>query len=203
MTDMPADPRPLAARAAAQLAVLLDDVRPEALARPTPCADWDVRALTEHIVSVAEAYAVIGETGRDEAPDGVRARPLPEAPADRAAVFATARERLAAAWRDDAKLDKAYVLPWGEVSGRGTLTGYLLDGVTHAWDLARALDSGRPLDPELAEVSLAAARRVLPPERRGGPTPFEPVRPAPQDADAYGRLAAWLGRDADWRAGRG
>ncbi len=67
--------------------------------------------------------------------------------------------------------------------------------VTRTWDLSESL--GRPLvlDPELAEFALGIARRVLPDERRDDEElPFDSAVPAPEGADAYGRLAAYLGR---------
>ncbi len=84
--------------------------------------------------------------------------------------------------------------------GRQVLAAHVLEVVANAWDLARALGDRRPLDAGLARGALAGARQVLPAERRGGPVPFGPVRPAPDGADAYEELAAWLGRDARWAA---
>jgi hypothetical protein len=49
-------------------------------------------------------------------------------------------------------------------------------------------------DPELAFFALAGAKRILPPETRGGDIPFAPVVPVPSDAAPYAQLAAWLGR---------
>jgi len=40
---------------------------------------------------------------------------------------------------------------------------------------------------------LAIARRILPPEPRGGEIPFGPVVPVPPDAGPYAQLAGWLG----------
>ena len=56
--------------------------------------------------------------------------------------------------------------------------------------------AGQPTerDPELASWALAGAKRILPPESRGGDIPFGPVAPVPPDAGPYAQLAAWLGR---------
>ncbi|MFF0788785.1 TIGR03086 family metal-binding protein [Streptomyces spiralis] len=99
------------------------------------------------------------------------------------------------AWASDERMSTPVRVPWGEVPGHAALSGYVMEIVTHTWDLAEAL--GHPLgrDPELAEFALATARRVLPDERpRGGETLFGARREAQEGADVYEQLAAWLGR---------
>jgi len=66
---------------------------------------------------------------------------------------------------------------------------------THTWDLSEAL--GRPLElsPEIGEFALTTALRALPGPDRPAGIPFNSARPAPEGADAYGKLAAWTGRE--------
>jgi hypothetical protein len=45
-----------------------------------------------------------------------------------------------------------------------------------------------------AARTLDGARRILPPESRGGDIPFGPVVEVPADALPYAQLAAYLGR---------
>lgn len=189
--DTTTDPRPLLDRASGQLARLIAAVPAGRLDGPTPCEDFDVRALLGHLIGGADGASAIGETGRVDV-----LTPVLDVPDDGwSAAYATARDRLAAAWADDAKLDMPLTVPWGTMPGRAYLfSGCVLEMTAHAWDLSRALGSPLPLDPELAECALEWAHRALPAERRGEGTPFDPVRPAPEDADAYDRLAAWLGR---------
>ncbi|MEV0531759.1 TIGR03086 family metal-binding protein [Kitasatospora sp. NPDC050463] len=189
--DTTQDPRPLYLLALGQLEKLIAEVTPQALGRPTPCTEYDLRQLLSHVVGGVHRLAYMGEGGRAE--DVVAAT---DELADDAwpAALGRARARAVAAWADDAKLDRPTVAPWGEVPGRAALGGYVMEAVTHSWDIARALDSRLALDEQLALTALAIAEAVLPPESRGGPVPFGTVRPAPADADAYTRLAAWLGR---------
>lgn len=229
------DPRPFYERAAAQLTTLLGAVRPDHLAAPTPCSEFDVRALLGHLLTNTRKVAELGpaavaatgsttaapQTGGDArgsegggadagAPEGAggsagRWEPaVADVPDDGwPKAYARARDELVAGWADDAVLTAPVRLPWGELPGREALVAHVLDVVTHAWDLARAIGDRRALDPELARYVLGAARQMVPPERRGGPVPFAPVRPAPAGADAYEELAAWLGRDARWSAPSG
>ncbi|WP_406838992.1 TIGR03086 family metal-binding protein [Streptomyces sp. AHU1] len=186
------DPRPLYARAAAQIASLIATVRPERLESPTPCAEFDVRLLLSHMVGGTRRIAVIGAGG-----DGLALPPFADGVPDDgwSAAYDEARDRVRAGWADDARLDATVRAPWGEVPGRIALAGYVMEAVTHTWDLSEALGQPLGLDPELAEFALTIAGRVLPDEGREDPElPFGAVAPTPEGADAYGRLAAWTGR---------
>ena len=85
-------------------------------------------------------------------------------------------------------------MPWGKVPGRFALAGYIQEILAHGWDLARATGQPTEGDPELAEWALANAKRILPPDTRGGEIPFGPVIEAPPEAGPYAHLAAYLGR---------
>ncbi|MER6125174.1 TIGR03086 family metal-binding protein [Streptomyces sp. NPDC001795] len=187
------DPRPVYARATEQAAALIKTVRPEQLTDPTPCTEFDVRALLSHIVGGTRRIAVVGEGG-----DGMAVHPFADGVEDDgwAGAYDEVRARVLGAWEGDDRMTAAVRVPWGEVPGHAALSGYVMELVTHTWDLSEALGHPHGLDTELAEFAFAVARRVLPAEGRDDQTPFGPVRPAPEEADAYGRLAAWLGRTA-------
>ncbi|MCX4421258.1 TIGR03086 family metal-binding protein [Streptomyces mirabilis] len=186
------DPRPLYTRATEQIAALVATVRPEQLAGPTPCAEFDVRTLLSHIAGGTRRIAVVGAGG-----DGMAVRPFLDGVEDDrwSAAYDEVRTEVRKSWADNVRLDALVTVPWGEAPGRIALSGYVMEAVTHTWDLSESL--GRPLvlDPELAEFALGIARRVLPDERRDDEElPFDSAVPAPEGADAYGRLAAYLGR---------
>ncbi|MFF3578803.1 TIGR03086 family metal-binding protein [Streptomyces mirabilis] len=186
------DPRPLYTRATEQIAALVATVRPEQLAGPTPCAEFDVRTLLSHIAGGTRRIAVVGAGG-----DGMVVRPFLDGVEDDrwSAAYDEVRTEVQKSWADDARLDALVTVPWGEAPGRIALSGYVMEAVTHTWDLSESLGRPLALDPELAEFALGIARRVLPDERRDDEElPFDSAVPAPEGADAYGRLAAYLGR---------
>jgi len=190
MTQM-TDPRQIHQRAMAQTEAVVAAVQPAQLALPTPCTEYDVRGLLSHIVGGLNRIAIVGEGGDGLAvparADGV--------PGDGwLAAYQAARSRVTAAWADDARLDALVEVPWGKVPGRIAVSGYVQEILTHGWDLARATGQPTELDPELASWVLAVARRILPPEPRGGDIPFGPVIPVSPDAALHAQLAAWLGR---------
>jgi uncharacterized protein (TIGR03086 family) len=130
------DPRPWYARSREQMAALIDEVRPEHLDNPTPCAEYDVRALLAHIVGACDRWALLGQGG-----DGLALEPMATGVPDDAwpAAYDEASGHVADAWAPDARMDAAVTVPWGTAPGRIALTGYIMETATHTWDLARAL----------------------------------------------------------------
>jgi len=194
------DPRPVYGRAADQMSALFASVRPGQLTRPTPCEALDVGSLLSHIVGGTHRIAQVGEGGgaAEVDPDSTVDSGVSGVPDDGwAAAYTEARERFEAAWADDAKLDEVVTVPWGSMPGRFALSGSVMEVVTHSWDLAQALGRSDELDDELARFALQIAKQAAPAERRGEDVPFGPALPAPEGADAYGELAAWLGRSWD------
>jgi uncharacterized protein (TIGR03086 family) len=193
------DPRPWYARAREQMAGLVAAVGSQQLGAPTPCAGFDLRDLLGHILGGCDRWALLGEGG-----DGLALEPMVQGvPAQGwSDAYGQASARVARAWAAEARMEAPVAVPWGTAPGRLALTGYVLETVTHAWDLARALGGGAAagLDQELAEFALGFAIRMVPEERPGGAGPFGPARPVGEDAAPYDRLAAWLGREPDWSA---
>ncbi|MFI9810343.1 TIGR03086 family metal-binding protein [Streptomyces sp. NPDC052301] len=184
------DPRPVHARATEQAAALIKTVRPEHLGGPTPCSEYDVRTLLSHIVGGTLRNAVIGEGG-----DGLAVHPFAEGVGDDgwAAAYDEVRVRVLRAWESDERMTSLVRVPWGEVPGHAALSGYVMEIVTHTWDLAEALGRADELDPALAGFALATARRVLPGDRPGDHH-FAACREAGDGAGVHEQLAAWLGR---------
>lgn len=185
------DPRPLFARSLAQAEQQVVAVSPNELTNPTPCTDYDVRALLGHMLAVLHRIARLGaEVDAADIPDvldGIADHGWAEA-------FAQGRREAEHAWVEDAKLDRPVVLPWATMSGRDALDAYTYEFTVHSWDLAHATGRTAGLDPELGELALHEFGRFAPPEQRSEQGPFKPVVPAPEDADVYTRLAAYLGR---------
>ena len=193
MTNMTnQDPRPIHARAIAQTESIIAAVQDDQLGLPTPCTEYDVRALLSHMVGGLNRVATVGEGG-DGLATPARADGVPDD--GWLAAYQAAAARARNAWADDARLDALVEVPWGKFPGRIAVSGYIQEILTHGWDLAKATGQPTEGDPELAAYVLAIARRILPPEPRGGDEiPFGPVIEIDADAAPYAQLAAWLGR---------
>jgi uncharacterized protein (TIGR03086 family) len=185
----PTQLRTLLSSALAQLRRLIGSVRSEQLALPTPCAQWDVRALLGHVLAVVRRAAAIGEDG---------SRPVPQiVPIDAdhwRRAFEAADAHARSAWAPRDVLTGATAGPWGLVPAPVALSGFVLELATHTWDLATSIADRTPLDPTLATAALQIAVRLVPPELRDGGGAFGPPIAAPAGADPEVRLAAYLGR---------
>jgi uncharacterized protein (TIGR03086 family) len=156
---------------------------------PTPCPDYDVGALVDHVVGWARAFAA-GAQGREHEGDPRSYR----AGADPAAEFGAAAGDIVAGWRDQGVDRSVTVSGAGEVPGAMVLRMTLMEYLTHGWDLAVSTGQPVPYTDDEAEAALAAARATLQPQYRGEGMPFGDIVPVPDDAPAIDRAVAFLGR---------
>lgn len=164
-----------------QLVTSLDDTHLDA---PTPCANFAVRDILEHMIGGATMFAA---AFRGEAPAA------PTEPTDLVAAFPAAMAELRAAVRSPGALDRTIAAPFGEVTGDTFARFVAMDGLVHGWDLATA--TGQPYDPPadiVAEVD-AFARQAVSDDLRDGDT-FAAVVEPPVDASALVKLVAFTGR---------
>jgi uncharacterized protein (TIGR03086 family) len=188
--DLQSDPRQALARTQAWVAGLLDGIRRDQLALPTPCAEFDVAQLVGHLYGVAERVEAMGH-GRPASSVPAFVDALPD---DLALGYRRRAERSQAAWADDATLSRVVVAPFGPLPGTEVLGVYVSEQLTHGWDLAVATGQPAEAAAELVALGERSIRAVLDPIPRGGPVPFGPaVAPAP-GAGPTEQLAAYLGR---------
>lgn len=190
MTEPTPDPRPRLAAALDQAQHLIDALDEVELGLPTPCTEYDVRTLLAHLVAVLRKLAAVGN-GEDMA--GVR-DPADDDPDHWGHVFRGARADLERVWAPDSALAMSCTLSWGTMTGHELLDAYAHEFTVHAWDLGRATGRCDELDPILAEAALDWYMRTVPAEGRSHGGPFAPVVEVATDADAYTRLAAFVGR---------
>jgi uncharacterized protein (TIGR03086 family) len=167
---------------------ILAGVRPDQLDQPTPCRDWDLRAVIGHMTAIV-VNCGLGAAGDDRLP---RVLTVPLEP-DVAAQFRAAADRTLTAWR-------AVDLATGEVNigraprpARVALGINLLDTSTHSWDVARATGQDPTLPAGLAETVLAVGRGFVDDDLRRS-AGFDPALDAPDGTGPTGALVAFLGR---------
>jgi uncharacterized protein (TIGR03086 family) len=183
-------------QAVASTAEIVKGVPASQLAAPTPCTDWDVRTLLNHLIGtlwLSEALFADSTPRHPMAPGGVPESDL--ADGDPAAAYAEASAvALAAAGSGDA-LTRVHVTPLGDMPGP-VLAGFTtLDILVHGWDLAKATGQPAALEPALAGHVLAFAQQALTAEEsRAGR--IGPAVAVPADAPVADRLIGFLGRHA-------
>jgi uncharacterized protein (TIGR03086 family) len=157
-------------------------IDPEQLDAPTPCADFTVRGVLEHMIGGATAFAA---AYRGEAPTE------PDL-ADPLAGIQAALGSLGEAISAPGALDRTIAAPFGEVDGDVFARFVVLDGLVHGWDMAVATGQAYEPDRALVAEAEAFARGALD-GLRDGQTFKDAVEPA-ADATPIERLAAFTGR---------
>jgi uncharacterized protein (TIGR03086 family) len=158
---------------------------------PTPCTDWDVRALVNHMTYEQRwaPHIVAGQTV-EEVGDRYDGDVLGSAPS---AACRTAAEAATAAFAD-ADLDAPVHLSFGDIPCSDYLVQMLTDAEVHGWDLAVATGQDARLDPEVAALllpQLAEQEALI----RASGVFGDPLAVA-EDADDATRVLAMLGRRA-------
>ncbi|MFI6482632.1 TIGR03086 family metal-binding protein [Nonomuraea sp. NPDC050663] len=180
-------------RAAQPMIQIIRALRPEDLAKPTPCAEFDVRELINHMLYwgpslVAAAYK--------------RAPELPAVPEDEADLaagdWAAALEsqtvRLAEAWSRPEAWEGTASLG-GPTELPASLIGGMAAGelVIHGWDLARATGQEPEWDGELIEfVHDEVAKTALQGREMGV---YGPEVEVPEPASLLEKALGLTGRD--------
>jgi uncharacterized protein (TIGR03086 family) len=157
-------------------------IRPEQLDEPTPCADFTVWGVLEHMIGGATAFAAAYRGATPTEPDT----------SDPIAGIQAALGDLAASISAPGALDRTIQAPFGEIDGESFARFVVLDGLVHGWDMAVA--TGQPYDPPQDLVAAASdfAHQTLDPLRDG--QTFKDAIEAAPDATPIERLAAYTGR---------
>ncbi|HWO60942.1 MAG TPA: TIGR03086 family metal-binding protein [Umezawaea sp.] len=180
-----------------QLVHLLSGVTDDQLTARTPCDEYTVGDLVDHIDNFAQAFTAAATKNFGEQ---TTATPDPGAanlgPDWRTRVPARL-EALAYAWaKPDAWEGDTQA---GGVTFPATVMGrFALDEVViHGWDLARA--TGQPFTCD--QRSLDVLEPLVTPQPNGDPSgPFGPPVTVPADAPQLDRVLGYTGRDPRWTA---
>jgi len=166
---------------------LIAGIRADQWSAPTPCTEWDVRALVTHVTSGMLNFAAL--VRGDPRPDGTADDPAD----DPVAAYRSAAATMRAAFGAPGALDRIYPSPIGPAPGSVLVHLRITELLVHGWDLARATGQPPALPADLAEGELAVWRAQFSDGVPAG-LPFAPVQPVAAPAPAIDHLAAFLGR---------
>lgn len=179
-------------RSVASWQAVLHGVADDQWAAPTPCAEWDVTALVNHVCGEGLWAVPLFEGATiEEVGDRFEGDLLGEAPAVAAlAAAAAAAEVVASRLTPGARVHLSY----GEEDAEEYAMQLAADHLVHGWDVACATGQDRRLDAELVEAVAAwfAGREET--YRAGN---FVGPR-VPASGDPQAELLAAFGRSADW-----
>ena len=161
---------------------------------PTPCSDWTVRQLVNHVVGGnrlttrvlrGEPLPPLDQLGRRANEDQLGDDP--------AAAFRASGDELLAALRVPGALERPYTLPVGTLPGTAVVHLRTVETLVHGWDLVQATGQQVPFPDELAAGELTFTTELLG-RLPAGRQPFAPAQPVTDAAPAIDRLTAMLGR---------
>lgn len=173
------EPLPAAEASLAVLQQVLRQVGPDDRHRPTPCADFDVHQLAEHLLGTLVS---LGSMAGSEI-----VRPESDSLED---VVATMAADVIEAWHARG-LDGTVQSPAGEAPAAFIAGIIPIELLLHAWDFAQATAAQLTVADELVKYVAGLAEQVVPAGR--GRAFGDEVAP-PVDADALTRLASYSGR---------
>ncbi|WP_158882933.1 TIGR03086 family metal-binding protein [Amycolatopsis anabasis] len=172
---------------------LVAAVRHDQWSSPTPCPEWTVRELVNHLVLGNRLFTGILR-GEAAVPPGALDPKVRDALGDDpAATYRRAAAELLGAFRQPGVLERVFEVPVGPVPGIAAVHLRAVEELVHGWDLAQATGQQPRFPDDLVEQGLEFTRGKLadvPPDR----SPFAPPRPVPGHASPLDRLAALLGR---------
>jgi uncharacterized protein (TIGR03086 family) len=157
---------------------------------PTPCRDWDVRALVAHLVGEVHwvPYLLAGGSVAD-AGDRFSGDPLGD---DAKAAWREGSRVARKALQADGALDRTVSLSYGETSARDYIWQMTVDATVHTWDLSRGIGADDALDPELVRrVHLETEKDTASLASSGL---FDPPISVAAHADLQTRMLALFGR---------
>ncbi|GAA4443160.1 TIGR03086 family metal-binding protein [Actinokineospora soli] len=187
----------LMARAAEATIGVARTVTPEQYGLPTPCPEWDVRALINHVTHWS---AVVSErTARKLPPpaDGSEDEGTDYTGGDWPAFFAERVERSVAAWGEPGAWEGETVMAASPMPAQTIGSMLFCDLVMHGWDLAVSTGQTYTVPDEVGEAALRVMEEIAEMGRQWGA--FGPEVAVPADAPALDRALAMSGRDPAWR----
>jgi uncharacterized protein (TIGR03086 family) len=145
----------------------------------TPCDDWTVRNLLDHVIDSQEYFA---GTARGEDATLPDPSPPPRIGDDPVAAFDKIRQETLRAHKEPGVLEK---------TGPGLGIAFT-DVLVHGWDLAQATGQDATIPDDLAAAAFQMIDGQMPPDKRAGA--FKPEVTVADDAPAQAKLLAYTGR---------
>jgi uncharacterized protein (TIGR03086 family) len=160
---------------------------------PTPCDEWTVRRLIDHMLDAQRMFAAGASGGTVAPPTGPPPKLVGEDPAGQ---YEDARKATLHAYSQPGVLDgmvKGGTM--GDVPAMMILGIAFCDQLTHGWDLAKATGQDVTISEDLAATAFALINGRITDDARGPGKNFKAAVPVPDDASVQEKLIGYLGRD--------
>jgi uncharacterized protein (TIGR03086 family) len=179
-----------------QLRALLLGIADDDLSSPTPCDDWTVGDLLDHIMDFTRAFTQAAQKLTD-APGTSTPPPRPSAshlPAHWRSRLPVMLEELATAWKDPAAWMGSAQSGGATMPAAATGTAAVNELTMHGWDIARATGQDYAVDPRILEVLIEFLSQ--------SPSAVGPAMEIEDEPALLDHALVLSGRDPAWRAKR-
>ncbi|WP_199516547.1 TIGR03086 family metal-binding protein [Nucisporomicrobium flavum] len=181
-----------------RIRALLLGITDDHLTAPTPCPDWTVGDLLDHIMSLAWAFTQAAQK-RTDAPGTDTAPPQPSAAnlsRHWRSRLPVVLEELSTAWKDPTAWEGT-ARAGGVTMPAAAMGTVAINEVTmHGWDLARATGQEYAADPRILETIIEFLSQG---PAEGTPGFLGPVFPTDDEATLLDQAVALAGRNPHWR----
>jgi uncharacterized protein (TIGR03086 family) len=186
-----ADPVALMLQGLREFGDRLDRVPNDQWGAPTPCTEWTVATLADHVIDeslwVAPLLAGHGLEAANEIVEGTKA----SAGGDRISLWRTASTNAATAWTEPGAMDRMVALSRGPTPVPAYLDEMLVDVTVHSWDLGTAVGVFDPLPEDQVSYVLGIVEAFGDLAATGA---FAPPVPVDDGASPEAKLVALTGR---------
>jgi len=167
---------------------VISGVKSDHLGGSTPCPDWDVKTVVNHIIGGEMMFAMALDGQSIETEDG------PDfTMGDIVTSYNDAKKQVLDAWREPGSMDKTLNLPFGAIPAHGALGVNLTETIVHGWDLAQGTGQTLKINDEVAAALLQGLKMSGQLDPLRGTIVGQPVS-IPEDAPASKQLIAFYGR---------
>jgi uncharacterized protein (TIGR03086 family) len=131
-------------KATALASEAVHNIKPDQLGDPTPCSEFDVRGLMNHLLGGLDMLAEAASGGKPAMPSGDNVGDG----SDLGERYDSRRQKLLDILKTDGVFDKTWSMPFGEMPGKMMAGIAFMEHTTHAWDVRKATgqDTELPAD---------------------------------------------------------
>ena len=193
MHDVPDEADQLYVRATDSSLRFVTGIRRDQWHNATPCTEWDVRVLVNHITSenlwIAELFS---RKTMEDVGDSLDGDLLGDDPIG---SYRSSIEK-AKSTISRQTLDASYVLSFGEATGWEYISQIFMDQLVHGWDVAMGVGEDSQLEEELVVAAIPVAEDLVAFVGQG--SVFGYKQQLGPDAAPQTRLLGIVGRREDW-----
>jgi len=170
------------------------NVDPSQFGRSTPCTEWDVRALTNHLI-LWTSYSLEARAHGESVGQELVDRDFADDPGF-AASYRAQLDRALTAWADPAVWERSLDVMGAPMPAADVAALNIAEMVLHGWDLAAATGQAYTVSEPAAVAAMRAAEANadLFRQYKGFADPVD----VPPTASVLDRLLALSGRDPAW-----